>query len=98
MKTFKTKIKSYSFWTGLSGAVVMLCTTIGKCFGWTINDELIEDIIMSICGILVVFGVVCMPIKTDGEETKKDDELNNISQTDETEKKEEDSEDKILEE
>ncbi len=73
MKTFKNKIKKYSFWTGLSAAVVMLCNAIAKCFGFSINDQIIEDVIMSICGVLVAFGVVCMPIKKDTEETQEDE-------------------------
>lgn len=77
MKTFKNKIKSYSFWTGLSAAVIMLANAIAKCFGFSINDQMIEDIIMSICGVLVAFGVVCLPIKKDTEETTKIDENSN---------------------
>ena len=76
MKTFKNKIKKYSFWTGLSAAVVMLCNAIAKCFGFSINDQIIEDVIMSICGVLVAFGVVCMPIKKDTEEAQEENEIN----------------------
>ena len=61
MKKFKTLISSYGFWTGLSAAVVMLVTSLAKAFGLTINNQVIEDIIMSICGVLVVFGVVSVP-------------------------------------
>lgn len=67
MKTFKEKIKTYSFWTGLSAAVVMLCNVIAKCFGFTIDNKLVEDIIMSICGVLVALGFVCAP-KTSKQE------------------------------
>ena len=99
MKTFKTKIKSYSFWTGLSGAVVMLCTTIGKCFGWTINDKLIEEIIMSVCGVLVVLGVVCMPIKTEDTQTNNESLTDDVEQTSvENNTKQKDTENKNLEE
>ncbi len=58
MKTFKEKIKTYSFWTGLSASVVLLVNAIAKCFGFSIDDQLIEDIIMSICGVLVALGFV----------------------------------------
>ena len=87
MKTFKNKIKKYSFWTGLSAAVVMLCNAIAKCFGFSINDQIIEDVIMSICGVLVAFGVVCMPIKKDTEETQEEDEIDTIDVENQSETK-----------
>ena len=65
MKNFKQKIKSYSFWTGLSAAVVMLANAIGKACGFTIDNQVVEDVIMSICGVLVALGIVCMPIKVE---------------------------------
>ncbi len=87
MKTFKNKIKKYSFWTGLSAAVVMLCNAIAKCFGFSINDQIIEDVIMSICGVLVAFGVVCMPIKKDIEETQEENEIDTIDVENQSETK-----------
>ena len=58
MKTIKDKIKSFSFWTGLSAAVVVLFQSLGKVFGFSVNEQGISDIIMAICGVLVVFGIV----------------------------------------
>ena len=86
MKTFKDKIKKYSFWTGLSAAVVMLCNAIAKCFGFSINDQMIEDVIMSICGVLVAFGVVCMPIKNETQTSQEEqtiDENTNLTNDEE---------------
>lgn len=77
---FKDRIKSYGFWTALSGAVVILVQSITKCFGVEVQEELISDIIMSVCGVLVVFGIVTMPNK---KETQNEEE---------SEKKEENSE------
>lgn len=69
----KNKIKSYSFWTALSGAVVVLLQAIGDCFGFSIQSELVSGIIMAIAGVLVVFGVVSMPNK-DGSTDKESEE------------------------
>lgn len=69
----KDKIKSYSFWTALSGAVVVLLQAIGDCFGFSIQSELVSGIIMAIAGVLVVFGVVSMPNK-DGSIDKESEE------------------------
>ena len=73
---FKDRIKSYGFWTALSGAVVILVQSITKCFGVEVQEELISDIIMSVCGVLVVFGIVKMPNKKETEENTEETEIN----------------------
>lgn len=84
----KDKIKSYSFWTALSGAVVVLLQAIGDCFGFSIQSELVSGIIMAIAGVLVVFGVVSMPNK-DGS-TDKESEGQTENQTEENSEQTED--------
>ena len=76
MKTIKQKIQKYSFWTGLSASMVMLIGSISKLFGLQINNQLIGDIIMSVCSVLVAFGVVCMP-----KETKQTSSLDKTEET-----------------
>ncbi len=83
----KDKIKSYSFWTALSGAVVVLLQALGDCFGFSIQSELVSGIIMAIAGVLVVFGVVSMP--KNSTDNKTDEKT-----TDETESKEDETEEK----
>ena len=83
----KDKIKSYSFWTALSGAVVVLLQAVGDCFGFSIQSELVSGIIMAIAGVLVVFGVVSMP--KNSTDNKTDEKT-----TDETEPKEDETEEK----
>lgn len=72
----KKLIKSYGFWTALSGAVVVLINAIGKACGFFVQEETISDIIMAIAGVLVVFGVVSMPkqLKEEKSEDKKEEE------------------------
>ena len=75
----KNKIKNYSFWVSLSGAIVVLVEAIGRAVGFIPNGEIINDIIMAIAGVLVVFGVVTMPNieeKTDASEDVKEDKNN----------------------
>ena len=90
MKKFKQTIKKYSFWTGLSGAVVLLVNALAKCFGFEIDNKLIEDIIMSVCGVLVALGIVCVPIKTEtqdsDEQTKEDTQTQEETNTKESDK------------
>lgn len=78
----KERIKSYSFWTALSGAVVLLLNSLGECFGFAIDNDLVSSLIMSIAGILVVFGVVTMPTnkKEDTAQNSENDNNENILQ------------------
>ena len=57
----KEKLKSYSFWSALSGAMVIFVNALGKIFGFSVEDELLSGLIMAIAGVLVVFGVGTMP-------------------------------------
>ncbi len=71
----KELIKSYSFWTALAGALVVLISVLGDIFGFTVKDSIVSEVVMAIAGILVVFGVVTMPIsKDDITDDKTDDE------------------------
>ena len=71
----KNLIKSYGFWTALAGALVVLIQALGKIFGFTIENEIISDIVMAIAGVLVVFGVVAMPKPQEEVDSKEDKEL-----------------------
>lgn len=69
------KFKTYAFWIALSGAVIIFIQSVGDLFGFTIDGGLIENVIMSICGIMVVLGIVSKPTleqKTDRVEEKND--------------------------
>lgn len=70
----KNKFKSYSFWTALAAAVVVLVEAIGRIFGFIPDGKLISDIIMAIAGVLVVLGVVSAPIS---KETTEESEVEN---------------------
>ena len=55
------KFKQYSFWTSLSGAIILFVEVLGRIFNFIPNNALINDLIMSIAGILVVLGIVSSP-------------------------------------
>ena len=65
----KEKFKSYSFWMSVTGAVILVLNNLGKVFGFTVDNQAITSIIDSVCGMLVVFGILTMPKST----TKKED-------------------------
>ena len=71
------KFKTYAFWVALGSAIVILIQSLGKLFGFEIESSLIENVIMSICGVLVVLGIVTKNpenVTTDEEKIDKDDE------------------------
>ncbi len=59
----KKNFKSYSFWTALAGAVVVLLNALGDLFGFSVDNDLVKGLIMAVAGLLVVLGIVTMPNK-----------------------------------
>ena len=57
----KTKVKSYNFWVSLASALFLLIDLIGKQFGFSIDEASYYDIFTSLCGILVLFGIITLP-------------------------------------
>ena len=58
MKKLFERIKSYSFWVSFSGALIIFINCLGRIFNFQIENEIVEDVIMSIAGLLVVLGFV----------------------------------------
>lgn len=52
------KRKTTGFWISLSGAVALVVKIILESFGITFDVEAVNQIVTSICGILVVIGVL----------------------------------------
>lgn len=57
----KNKMKSYSFWISICGAVVVLISVIGQACGWKVDEKIIMDILSAMCMVLVVMGVISTP-------------------------------------
>ncbi|MBS7403708.1 MAG: hypothetical protein KIG13_00230 [Eubacteriales bacterium] len=93
----KNKFKSYGFWVSLSSAVVVLMDAIGRACGFIPDGELINNIIMSIAGLLVVLGVVAMPSGTNKTNGGLENETKVISEKiEETEKEIKDAIDETI--
>lgn len=92
MKKLFEKMKSYSFWVSFSGALIIFLNCLGNIFHFQIQNEVVEDVIMSIAGLLVVLGFVT---KETGDESEED-EKQEIDKTNEDEdmKNEENEEEK----
>lgn len=93
MKNFFKKMKTYSFWVSFSGALIILVNALGRAFGFKVENQVIEDCIMSIAGILVVLGVVTM-----GDKKIKNDDKSGDDVFDENEEKSDSENDTITEE
>ncbi len=73
----KKLIKSYKFWSALAGAVGLLFVAINDTLGISINAGGVEQIILAVCGILVVFGIVKMPNSKEKPEAKNEKQEEN---------------------
>lgn len=85
---FKQLIKSYSFWTTLAGAIVVLVQVLGRIFNFSISNDLVHDLIMAIAGVLVALGIVTLPkvaSETDDIENKESEEKADEEKTEEKE-------------
>lgn len=78
----KNRFKSYSFWTALAGAVVVLLNALGDCFGFSVDNDLVKGLIMAVAGVLVVLGIVTMPNNDDSTGQDKVEENKDEETTD----------------
>lgn len=74
MKNFFKRIGDYGFWVSLSAAVVILLNAFGKAFGFEIENQVVEDCIMAVAGLLVVLGFVSMNVSASDKKTGRDNE------------------------
>lgn len=77
MKKMIKRASSYAFWVGLSSAVVVLVESIGKLCGFSVDSSVITEVIMSVCGVLVVLGLV-----TKDDSAQKDTHSDDSGSTD----------------
>ena len=104
---FKDLIKTYSFWTTLAGAIVVLVQVLGRIFNFIVPNDLVHDLITAIAGVLVALGIVTMP-KADNKGAVSEDKEENTSEetkneeekpsTEETKKEEDSADEKAQEE
>ena len=76
------KYSSYAFWVGLASAIVIFLEDIEALLGIDINTKLIESLILSFCGILIVLGIVVKDKKVDSVSRTNDADDNNIEDGD----------------
>lgn len=79
------KFKTYSFWISVGGAVALVIQSLARAYGFSFDEEIVNDLITSICGVLVVLGIIGAP---NGTGNSKIDLLIDSSDNDVTEKAE----------
>ena len=83
----KEKIKTTSFWLGLSGLLVIILDCFSKIFEINIVSGVVEDVIITISSMLVLLGIITKKNVNDGAESTKEElllELNNQERDDES--------------
>lgn len=74
----KLDYKNYKFWISLLGAVILIVSNVGDIIGFSVDDELLKTLVDSVCGLLVVMGIINNPTKPsdnniiDDEDDKQD--------------------------
>lgn len=71
-----SRFREYGFWISLTGAVILLLQIIGRQFGFTINENFVNECVTAFCGVLVIMGIL---IKPKDHENDKDDNDDNPS-------------------
>ena len=61
MKLLKSKLKSPKVWMGIISASVLLVTSIGEIFGFSIDVPAVNEAVSVICTVLVILGVLSNP-------------------------------------
>lgn len=77
MKKLFERMKSYSFWISFSGALVLFINCIGKIFNFQIDNKIVEDVVMSIAGLLVVLGFITKETKNSATSNENDENFEN---------------------
>lgn len=73
MKNFFKNFRSYSFWVSLCGALIILLNAFGRAFGFSIENQVVEDCILSFASVLVVLGIVTKDTKRESEKPQQDE-------------------------
>ena len=94
MKKLFERMKSYSFWVSFSGALIIFINCLGRIFNFQIENEIVEDVIMSIAGLLVVLGFVTKETKDNKDNLEDIEEESSEGVVSEEEQKDKEDEKK----
>ena len=74
----RDKIKTTSFWLGIGSAIIIIISCLSKLFGFEICADQIENVIISICSLLVMLGIITKKKTSDVGEIDKNELISDI--------------------
>lgn len=69
------KFRTYTFWVALISAIILAIQELCKLFGWVVETNQMEKVMLSVCGIFVVLGII-----TKSTAEKNSDILENLEE------------------
>jgi uncharacterized membrane protein len=63
----KDKLRSKKFWLSLAAAVVVLL----QCLGVKIDAPVVNEAVCTVCGVLVLIGLITDDVKKENDETEE---------------------------
>ncbi|MBQ7351614.1 MAG: hypothetical protein IJW59_01935 [Clostridia bacterium] len=83
----KEKIKTLSFWLGVGASIILILDCVSEIFGFAIKSEIVQNIIVTICSVLVLLGVITKKNIGDSIDSTSEELMQEIKiNTDETKK------------
>lgn len=76
------KLKTTSFWLGLSGAVVLILDSLSSIFNIKLYSQEVQSIIITICSVLVMLGIVTKKNTDDKNDSSKQELLDDLDDMD----------------
>lgn len=76
----KDKIRTTSFWLGLSSACVLVVDCIADIFGLKICSGVVEKIVLTIASVLVMLGIITKKNTSDSSSSGSEDLLKELQE------------------
>lgn len=64
----KIDFKNKTFWISLTSILVLMAQNLGELFGFEVQSEPVMNVVNTVCGTLVVLGILNNPTKTETSE------------------------------
>lgn len=78
----KDKMRTTSFWLGLSSACVLIVDCVTDIFGLEICSGIVEKIVLSIASVLVMLGIITKKNVEDSDSSTSEDLLKELNEVD----------------
>ncbi len=77
----KIDFKNKTFWVSLASAIVLFVQNISALFGLNLQTEGVMTVVNTICGALIVLGILNNPTKHSATPQPTNEQTNKISNT-----------------